>query len=98
MGTVIAARAASASSTVVAYRLSGFLAMPLAITGSNWAGTFGCVVDGWGGGSVKCAALSSAACARQSPGNALLVRGAANRDARVGDPRSRSSGLRTRGG
>jgi hypothetical protein len=31
---------------VVAYRLSGSLAIPLAITASNCAGTFGCAVDG----------------------------------------------------
>ena len=40
--------------------------MPLAITASNCAGTLGWVVDGWGGGSVRCAVtwLSN-----ESPGN-----------------------------
>ncbi|MGV7984833.1 hypothetical protein PJP10_10185 [Mycobacterium kansasii] len=41
MGSVMASWAASANSTVVAYRLSGSLAMPVAITRSNCAGTFG---------------------------------------------------------
>jgi hypothetical protein len=42
----MASRAASANSTVVAYRLSGSFAMPVVITSSICSGTFGWVVDG----------------------------------------------------
>jgi hypothetical protein len=40
-GTVVASRAARASSTAVAYRWSGFLAIPVAMTSSNAAGICG---------------------------------------------------------
>src|SRR5580700_6091867 len=56
VGTAMASWAASANSTVVAYRWSGSLAMPRAITLSSCGGTFGWLVDGCGGGVLRCAA------------------------------------------
>ena len=46
-------RAAAASSPAVWYRLSGFLAMPLAMTSSN-AANLGSMSDGLGGGALMC--------------------------------------------
>src|ERR1700737_3824308 len=68
IGTVMASWAALANSTVVAYRLSGSLAMPVAITGSNCAGTFGWVIDGCGGGGLRWAATSCAIVASSKGG------------------------------
>ena len=56
-GVLTAERAARANSRVVRYRCSGSLAMPVAITVSNAGDTPGWVVDGSGGGVVKCAAI-----------------------------------------
>ena len=56
-GTSTAERAARANSRVVRYRCSGSLAMPVAITVSKAGDTPGWVVDGSGGGVVKCATI-----------------------------------------
>ena len=56
----MASRAASANSTVVAYRWSGSLAMPVAMTSSTCGGTFGWLIEGRGGGVLRCAATSCA--------------------------------------
>src|SRR6202011_2891774 len=68
MGVVMASWAALANSTVVAYRWAGSLAMPVAITLSNCAGTSGWVADGCGGGVCRCAATSCAIVASSNGG------------------------------
>ena len=70
IGAVIASRAAFASSTVVAYRWPGSLAIPFLMTASNFSGISGRVLDGRGGGVVRCAATWLS---RLSPGNGGLA-------------------------
>ena len=54
-GIVVASRPARANSTALAYRWSGFLAIPVAMTSSIAAGTPSLISDGRGGGCVMCA-------------------------------------------
>jgi hypothetical protein len=54
-GIVVASRPARANSTALAYRWSGFLAIPVAMTSSIAVGTPSLISDGRGGACVMCA-------------------------------------------